>query len=193
MTTAPKDVTLTCRSELVSDRLRLHYSVSSRAAADLYVLDASPVAAAQGRDAVADSSSFFVCYREPSAGLILKGIAPLPVDRDIKARIIPLGTKVSPGNTLARSVDLSLPLLEQSPYYPPLEPNAYEQVVVATVLLRVQFLRSTAEGFEAEASAWPDLFIVRSKNTVGHAESLDCELSVGDLRLLRRKGAFSRV
>ncbi len=193
MNAAPKDVTFTCRSELLPGRLALHYSLSSHAGADLYVLDASPLAAAQGRDAVADASSFFICYREPTAALVLKGIAPLPVDRDIKARIIPLGTKVAPGGGLARSVELALPLQEQSPYYPPLEPKACEQILVATVLLRVQFLRSTAEGFEAEASSWPDLFFVRSKYTVGHAENLDCELDVGDVKLLRRKDVFSRI
>jgi len=193
MNTAPKDVTLTCRSELLSDRLRLHYVVSSHAGADLYVLDASPLAAAQGQDAVADPSSAFVCYHEPSMALVLKGIAPLPVDRDIKARIIPLGTKLVPESTLSRSLELSLPLQEQSPYYSPLEPKACEEILVATVLLRVQFLRITAEGFEAEASSWPDLFFVRSKHTVGHAESLECQLGVGNVKLLRRTGPFTRM
>lgn len=193
MSTASKDVTLTCSSELLPDRLRLNYSVSSRAGADLYVLDASPLAAAQGQDAVTDPSSAFVCHHEPSTALVLKGIAPLPVDRDIKARIIPLGTRITPGSTLARSVEFPLPLQEQSPYYTPLEPKACEETLVTTVLLRVQFLRSTAEGFEAEASSWPDLFFVRSKHTVGHAESLDCRQGVGNVKFLRRTGSFTRI
>src|SRR6185503_19664629 len=99
---------------------------------------------------------------------ILKGIAPLPTDRSVMVRIIPLAAKLSAGATLSRQLEIPLPLAETSPYFPDLPLRRYELVDIPGVLFSVEFLRSTAEGFTAMPVDFaPDVYRVSAKNTVG--------------------------
>ncbi len=190
-----KDPVLTCHQEFLPDNLRMHYTVSNRGSKDIYLLEAYPAGAPGSKKAIADYNSVYACLKDSNVAYLLKGIPPLPEDRMVLVRIMPLGMKLAPGKSIERAFEVPLPLREQNRwYYPPLGSEGYEGVKVKALILAVQFLKSTIEGFNAEpAPHGPDLFRVRGKNTVGQAETVTCEIAVQDLQMLRRKDTFSRL
>jgi hypothetical protein len=192
MDPVPAKVTLSCRPEFPPGKLRLNYALSNGGAEDCYVLDLLPGIDPESKQAVVDVNKVYLCATAGGA-LILKGIPPLP-QADVKARVMPLGTKLPPGQTLERRLELALPLREQSPYYAPLPDKDHDLIKVRVLFFVVQYLRATAEEFAAEPSALgPNLFCVRSKHTVGHAESLRCQLDVRETPLLKRRDRFVRL
>ena len=190
-----KDTILTCSQKFFPDKLQMHYAVTNRGSKDIYLLDVYQAGDPRSGKAVADYNSVYACIRGSNVAYLLKGIPPLPEDRTVLVRIMPLGMKLAPGQSIERAFQVPLPLREQNRWYcPPLGPEGYDGAKVKTLILAVQFLRSTIEGFNAEpAPHGPDLFRVRGKNTVGQAETMTCEIAVQDLLMLRRKDMFSRL
>lgn len=190
-----QDITLTCRPEIFPKKLRMHYTVQNRGRSDIYLLDVYPAVDQAEHKAFADYNSVYICRRDDSVGYFLKGIPPLPANKMVAGRIIPLGTKLIPGAKVERFFDVAFPAKEQSPwYYAPLEPVDYEEADVRSWLLTLHFLPSTAEGFQADPAPYePSLYIVRGKHTVGQAEQLQCEFDVSSTKLLKRKDMFSRL
>jgi len=154
-----EDIVLICRPEFLPDKIRMHYTVSNRGSKDIYLLDVYPGGDPESRKVVADYNSVYACLKDSNVAYLLKGIPPLPEDRLVYVRIMPLGAKLAPGKTIGRVFELTLPLREQNRwYYAPLRPEDYEAVKVKTLILAVQFLRSTIEGFNTEpAPHGPDL------------------------------------
>ncbi len=113
----------------------------------------------------------------------------------VLVRIMPLGAKLASGQRIERVFEVALPLREENRwYYAPLKPEGYDAAKVKTLILAVQFLRSTVDGFSAEpAPHGRDLFKVRGKDTVRQAETVTCEIAVQDLQIQRRKDTFSRL
>jgi hypothetical protein len=189
-----KDVVLTCRPEFLSDRLRMHYAVINRGSKDIFLLDVYPSGDPQSRKPSGDYNSVYVCLKDGNVAYLLRGIPPLPEDRMVLVRIMPLGARLSAGQSIERVFEVPLPLREQNRwYYPPLGQEGYEVVKIKKLILAVQFLGSAIEGFNAEpAPHGPDLFRVRGKDTVGQAETMTCEFAVQDFQMLRRNDMFSR-
>jgi len=190
-----KDTVLACSQEFLPDKIQMHYTVTNRGSKDIYLLDVYPAGDPESRKAVGDYNSVYACLKDRNVAYLLKGIPPLPKDRLVYVRIMPLGTKLAPGQSITRVFEVPLPLREQNHlYYAPLRPEDYEAVKVKMLILAVQFLRSTIEGFNAEpASHGLDLFRVRGKDTVSQAETMTCEIAVQDLQMLKRKDMFSRL
>lgn len=185
----------TVAPEFEKDRLKLHYTVSNQGSVDLYVLDVLPGYDMDARKPVANYKDVYVSARTDCAALILRGIPPLPADRMVTVRLIPLGTKVPPGGQLERTVELELPLKETSPYYLPLKPEEYQACDLTDITFAVQMVKSNVEGFTAtEASHGPGLYVVRSKNIVGQAESLEFSFKAPPKqKLLKRTDRFTRL
>jgi hypothetical protein len=189
-----QDVTLTGRAEVLPDRLRIRYVLTNKGSQDVYVLDAFPAVEPEERRAFADLNGAFVCAGAPGAVQVLKGIAPLPEDRKVGARVIPLGTKVAPGEKLERAFEFPLPLREQSPYDGPAEAKECEEREVKDVVLTVHLLRQGVEGFDAEPVPYaPGYFWVRGQYTAGQAEQVQGAFSVPPVKFLKRQGRFSRI
>ena len=189
-----KGVILTCRSEFLPDKLRMRYTVANRGSEDIYLLDVYPGGDPESKKAAGDYNSVYACLKDSDVAYLLKGIPPLPKDRLVYVRIMPLGAKLAPGKSFERVFEVSLPLREQNRwYYATLRLEDYETVKVKTLILAVQFLRSTVEGFHAEPSPYgPGLFRVQGQDTVRQAETMTCEIAVQDLQMLTRKDMFSR-
>ena len=194
MTNATHDVTLACHSEFLPDKLLVRYEVTNRWVKDIYILDAVPAVDQSSRTAVVDLNSVFLCWRPPATALLLKGITPLPANKTVVVRIIPLGTKLAPGQKIERTFEVPLPLREQSIYYAPVKMEEMADTKVGNMSLVVQFIRSTVEGFNAVPAPYaPKFFIVRGKNTVGQAESRECQFHDAEVRLLKRTDMFTRL
>jgi hypothetical protein len=196
MTTAEqtvRDVTLECQPTRVGTKLSFPYTITNRSEADIYVMDAVPAVDPATREAVANRDSVVVHLLGDGRAHVLKGIAPLPTDRTVTVRIIPLAAKVPPGETLTRQLEIPLPLAETSPYFPDLPLRQYELVDIPGVLFSVEFLRSTAEGFSAMPVDFaPDLYRVSARNTVGMTERLSSSFPTQRLSIMKRGDAFPR-
>jgi hypothetical protein len=189
-----EDVTLSCRPSRVANKLQFGYTIENRSAADIYALDLTPAVDPNTRTAYADPNAAYVSLLPDDRAFILKGIAPLPHDRTVTVRVMPLGTRIAPGGALERTTEIPLPLAEHGPYDGELPLRQYEQVEVVEVVFAVQFLRSTVEGFGAVPADYaPGAFHVQGRNTVGQAETLSCRLPTKNLPLLKRTDNFTRV
>ncbi len=195
MENTTKDTVLTCSPKFLPDKLQVHYTVTNHGSKEIYLLDVYAGGDPKSKKAVGDYDSVYVCLKDNNIAYLLRGIPPLPEDRMVLVRIMPLGAKLSPGQSIERRFEVALPLREQNRwYYAPLGPEGYDSVKVKTLVLAVQFLRPTIEGFDAEPTAdSPGLFRIRSKNIVGRAETMTCETAVRELQMLRRKDRFSRL
>ena len=190
---AAKDVTFNCRPGRIENKLQFGYTVVNNSGSDIYVLDALPAVDPKTRQAIVNMDGAYVAKLDGNAAYVLRGIPPLPRS-PVAVRIIPLGTKVEPGATLERSFTIPLPLAEQSPYYGDLPLRSYEQNEVDQVIVGLQFLRSTAEGFGAvPAEFGSGVYRVQSRQTVRDAETLICSFPTKNLVVLKRTDPFTRV
>jgi hypothetical protein len=172
-------VSLTCEFAQSRDKLRLHYIVSEHSTADVYVFD-NP-----------DLDFPYVFWGGGATAYIIEGISPVP-RHEILVRLIPSASKISPGERIERTLEMTLPLIEHGAYDRIDADDAnHDKVSVNDVRLVVQYLRSTAQGFRIELHGAG--YRVWSKNTVGQVENLECRQHVDELILLKsRDMSFGR-
>jgi len=186
-------VSLHCQPTRDGDALVFPYQISNGSRVDIYVMDAVPEWDADAGKAHIDANGVTIAMAADGFAHILKGIAPLPPGRSVAVRIIPLAAKVPPGGTLERRLVVGLPLHETGPYHPDLPIRQYRQREIAGIVLTVQFLPSSAEGFgAAPADIAPGLFRVMAQNTVGSVVSVSCRFPSRGLTILQRSDDFPR-
>ena len=168
-------VTLSCRPDRAGDKLIFPYTVANHGAADIYVMDATPASDPATGQRIIDRHAPVIWLGGDGFAHVLKGIAPLPPDKLVDVRVIPLAARVPPDGTLERVLEVRLPLAETGPYHPDLPLREYILIDIQGITLTVELLRSTVEGFAAQpASEAPDLFRVSGNHTVGQTERVSC-------------------
>jgi hypothetical protein len=186
-------VTLTCQPTREGDTLVFSYQVTNGGKADIYVMDAVAEWDADANKAHVNPNSAVIALGSDGFAHILKGIAPLPPGRSVAVRVIPLAAKLPPGGTLDRRLVVGQPLHETDPYHPDLPVRQYRQREIAGIVLVVQYLPATAEGFAAVPSdVAPGLYRVMAKDTVGQAVPVSCRLPSRGLTILQRTDDFPR-
>jgi hypothetical protein len=189
----PTGVTLTCRPDRAGNKLIFPYTVTNHGAADIYVMDATAARDPSTGRPIIDRNAPVIWLGADGFAHVLKGIAPLPPDRAVNVRVIPFAAKLTPGASLERSLEVPLPLAETDPYHPDLPLREYELTDIKGVVLTIEFLRSTVEGFAVEPAAGaPDLYHVRSKHTAGQTERVSCAFPSRQLQILKRPDNFPR-
>jgi hypothetical protein len=196
--TAPKppnitDVRLEAKIKVDDDKITIKYTVTNNSSQDIYVLDAYP--AAKDRQPYVDQDAFYLCSRGSNTAFILKGVPPLPADKTVVVRLMPLGPKLESKQSVERDLVLPLPLRERSDwYYTPLPPEEYSMGSVEKIVFDVQYLRSNVDGFKAEPAQYNDkYFFVKGSNTPKQAESVEVEFPIAKTQLFIRKDMFSRI
>lgn len=181
-------------AQATEDVLTVEYSLVNHAAADIYVMDTLPAWDPDAKKVVPVDRPY-ICYRGGGVAYVLKGTPPLPVDRVVTQRAFGLGTKVAPGQKLARKLQLRLPLREQSIYHTPLKDEDYAVVDVAKLVLAVQILRANLPDFKAEPSPLgAELFRVGTKATMKDSDVLSHELYLPPrTKLWKRNDKFPRM
>ncbi|MFO1158071.1 MAG: hypothetical protein U1E60_04465 [Reyranellaceae bacterium] len=193
VTDAEPGVTLNCQPTRDGDALVFPYTLTNNTGGDIYVLDALPEFDAATGQARVNLNSAVIARGEDGFAHILRGIAPLPTDKDVAVRIIPLATKLPQGGTLQRRFTATEPLHETGPYHPDLPLSKYRLREIKGVVLTVHYLAASAEGFGAAPVDYaPDLFRVFAKNTVGSTRAVSCQLPARGLSILVRTDAFPR-
>ena len=187
--TRAADVVLSCRPNRAGNRLVFPYSLSNGSGAEVYVMDAIP----GPEPGTVDRNTAVIWLGGDGWAHVMKGIAPLPPDRDVELRVIPFAAKLPAGGQLERTLGVALPLAEIDPYHPDLPLREYDLVDIGGVVLTVEFLRSTVEGFGVEpVPEAPDLYRVWAKHTVGQVERASCSLPSRQLQILKRRDNFPR-
>lgn len=186
-------VSLSCRPDRAGNRLVFPYTVTNHGRADVYVMDALPKVDPATRQAMVEPNAAVVWLGGDNFAHVLKGIAPLPPGRQVTVRIIPLAAKLAAGGMLERVLEVPLPLAETDPYHPDLPLREYVLTDIQGVVLTIEFISSTVEGFAAEPPDFaPDLYRVRGNNTVGQTERVSCAFPSRQLQIMKRTDDFPR-
>jgi hypothetical protein len=96
--------------------IQFEYRVTNGLTEPIYLLD-RPSADVHGGGMVIQEHFANVMFAEPDTVRIVRGILPLPRDRNVARRPPTFLTKVDPGQTAARLLQIPLPLVERRSYY----------------------------------------------------------------------------
>jgi hypothetical protein len=186
-------VTFACQPDRAGNRLVFPYVVTNGSSEDVYVMDATPSLDMQDHVWRADPNAVVAWLGAGDFAHIMKGIAPLPRDKRVWQRVIPLAAKVSPGESLQRRLEIPLPLVETGPYHPELRLRDYEQHEIKGVCVLIEFLESSVEGFVATPVDYaPNLFQVRGSNTPAQVQRVGQCFPARQLTILKRPDNFPR-
>ncbi len=186
-------ISIACQPDRVGNRLVFPYVLTNGSSELVYVMDATPKFDPATNMWSADHDSVVVWLGADDAARVMKGIAPLPVDADVWARVIPLAAPLRPGETLERRLELPLPLAETSPYFPDLPLRQYQLHDIKGITLIVEFLRTSVEGFTAAPVDYAaDLYQVRGYNTPEQVQRVGQTFPVRQLSILKRPDNFPR-
>ena len=187
------DVTLTCTPERIDDRLVFTYEVTNRGAQDVYVMDAVVGIDPASRMPKLEPDNVTIWHGADGFAHLLKGLAPLPTDRNVAVRVIPVAVLLGPRSQMTRRLELSMPMAEQSPYFALGNLRDYRVAAIEGVALHVDVLRSTAAGFRAEPVAVsPEHFRAMSTALVTDLRRLVVSFRAKGLHLMVRTDAYPR-
>lgn len=193
MSASAADVALSCQPNREGGSFLFPYTVTNNGTADIFVFDAVPTIDPATRQAKANPDRVTIALAEDGYAHVVKGIPPLPPDRDVAVQIIPLAAKLPPGGSLQRSLRVPLPFAETSAYFTDLTLRQYEQVDIKGVIFAVQFLRATLPGLAAAPDAFgSELYRVVAPNTAAQAQRVSQTFTTKGLSILKRKDAFPR-
>ncbi len=96
--------------------LQLEYRVANGTAEPIYLLD-RPSQDVHGGGMVIVENFASVLFAAPDAVRIVRGILPLPLDRNVARRAPTFLTKVEAGQAAVRSLQIALPLVERRSYF----------------------------------------------------------------------------
>jgi hypothetical protein len=96
--------------------IHFEYRVTNGLAEPIYLLD-RPSVDVHGGGMVIREHFANVMFAEPDTVRIVRGILPLPFDRNVARRTPTFLTKVEPGQTAMRSLQIPLPLVERRSYF----------------------------------------------------------------------------
>ncbi len=96
--------------------IQFEYRVTNGLAEPIYLLD-RPSADIHGGGMAIKENFANIMFAEPDIVRIVRGILPLPLDRNVARRAPTFLTKVDAGQTVVRSLQIALPLAEQRSYF----------------------------------------------------------------------------
>ncbi len=96
--------------------VQLEYRVANGTAEPIYLLD-RPSLDVHGGGMVINENFANVLFAAPDAVRIVRGILPLPLDRNVARRAPTFLTKVEAGQAAVRSLQIALPLVERRSYF----------------------------------------------------------------------------
>ncbi len=176
-------LTLRCAVRPSVTPLEVSYTVTNGASEDAYLLDlsASPRPDRSGIDV--ELRPIYLSWLGGTSAHLGQGIAPLPPDRDVYARSIPLTTRLGPGASLVRTITLPEPLAELGPYDRPALAGP-DDPSIDRLVITLSALRPSMTGFTRdEVPGHAGVFRVATKSTVLDVERARCEIALPRTKL----------
>ncbi|MEO7673023.1 MAG: hypothetical protein ABIU09_02975 [Pyrinomonadaceae bacterium] len=187
------DVKFTSNVEQGEKKLIVSYELANTGKDDIYLLDILPLYDLETRQPRVDLNHSVLIFNEPNGVRLIRGLPPYPQEKDMSAYITPHASKILPGKSLKRVIELPVPLVESNPYYSPLERDLYEPETVRKMKLSVHFIRSSVEGFEAKPVAFGEgVVFIKSKFLIRDVEKRYSEHQFKEVAFLKYPGVFTR-
>lgn len=186
-------ITLTCAPEKQDEAIVFTYSIANGGQADAYVSDAGTRIDTAARTASPDPDAVSVWLSTDRFATVLKGVAALPEDRAIPGVVMPLMVKLAPGARVERTLILTLPLAEHSPYYSVANLREYRLGEIEGIRLAVDVFARVPPGFVANPVAYaPGHVDIGVRGTLPLLTRLSCRFPARGLHLMVRTGAYPR-
>ena len=179
------DVSLSAQLTESATELRVRYTIKNSSAEDIFVLDGMRARGAGEGETVVDTSSYSLFPSGTGDATILVGIPPLPANKLVAVRIMPVATKLAPGASLSRELKpVPMPLTQRSPYVTPEELRTPETMTVQSLVLGVQFLRASVPSLVVTALPFSATHVaVKTAQTVQDAQEVQAVLQQKQMTL----------
>ena len=171
------DVSLSAQHTASAAELRIRYTIANKSGGDIYVLDGLKLPGPNGQ-VIVSTSEYALVKNEAGDAEVLVGIAPLPANKLVAVRTMPVATKLAAGSSQTRELQpVPLPLTERTPYITADELQNAHVVTVQRLVLGVQFLRGSAPGLVATPLPFaPAHYDVKTPQTVQDAREVQVVL-----------------
>jgi hypothetical protein len=178
-------ITLTCAPEKQGERLVFAYSIANGGHADAFVSDAGMRVDPAARTASADPDAVSIWLSPDRYATVLKGVAPLPTDRDVPGVVMPLMLRLAPGARIERTLTLDLPLAEHSFYYSLRNLRDYRLTEIEGVRLAIDVLAKVPPGFAPKPVPYaPEHVDIGVRGTLPLLTRLSCRFPARGLHLM---------
>jgi len=186
-------ITLTCTPEKQGDSIVFSYGIANGGNTEAFVSDAGTRIDPAARTASADPDAVSVWLSPDRFATVLKGVAPLPEDRDIPGVVMPLMVRLAPGARIERTLTLALPLAEHSPYYSVANLRDYRLAEIEGMRFAVDVLARVPPGFAPAPVAYaPGHVDIGVRGTIPLLTRLSCRFPARGLHLMVRTDAYPR-
>lgn len=192
---AADDLVLTCTPEKTDETIVFAYEVTNRGTDTWYVMDAIVGVDPGTRKPRLEPGNVSVWQGADGYAHVLVGWPPVPTDRSVGVRVIPVAIPLAPRETLRRTLELRLPLAEQSAYFPVGNLRDYRIAEIQGMTLLVDALSGSAPGLRVEPAGEaisPRHVRALSANLDGDLRRLRASFRSQGLHLMLRAGAFPR-
>lgn len=186
-------ITLTCSPEKQGDAIVFSYSLANGGHAEAYVSDAGTRINPAARTASADPDAVTIWLSPDRFATVLKGVAPLPEERDVPGVVMPLMTRLAPGARIERTLSLALPLAEHGPYDSVANLRDYRLSEIEGIRLAIDVFARVPPGFVANPVAYaPEHVDIGVRGTIPLLTRLSCRFPARGLHLMVRTGPYPR-
>lgn len=190
---APENLVLACTPEKTEDRIVLAYEITNRGAETWFIMDAMVGVDPATRQPRLEPDNVTLWQAAAGHANVLVGWPPVPTDRNVGVRAIPVAVRLAPRETLRRRLELPLPLAERSPYFPAANLRDYRIAEITGLALLIDVLPDTAPGLRVEPVAFaPSHVRALSANMDGDLRRVRASFRTQGLHLMVRTDAYPR-
>ena len=106
---SPENLVLACTPEKTEDRIVLAYEITNRGAETWFIMDAMVGVDPATRQPRLEPDNVTLWQAAAGHANVLVGWPPVPTDRNVGVRAIPVAVRLAPRETLRRRLELPLP------------------------------------------------------------------------------------
>lgn len=186
-------ITLTCSPEKQGETIVFSYSIANGGRGEAFVSDAGTRIDPAARTASADPDAVSVWLSPDRFATVLKGVAPLPEERDVPGVVMPLMVRLAPGARIERSLKLELPLAEHSSYYSIANLRDYRLAEIEGLRLAIDVFARVPPGFVPNPVEYaPEHVDIGVRGTLPLLTRLSCRFPARGLQMMVRTGSYPR-
>lgn len=175
---------------LQESSLRIEYKVKNSTDTPIYLFNRLWEFESSGKTKLAVPNAYS-CFRDDATLYVAKQIPPLPKTKSVEIRLVPYVTKVEAGKEFVETIDLTVPVEENNPYFPKMPDSETEDRLAEAAVFGIEFIREI-EGLKVTPAAIEGSLSVWHHDLFGNVESLETKRKSIGVKVKRRKDAFER-